>query len=159
VAKNFSLGGRKPRWTPFLNAGNYLLTVMDPACCYGVDGKRIAQRRWRKKTPGSNVTPFAVLSGFDQTHRFGLNLSIQVHPSDAYALKNEGQYGKTEMWYIIEAEPGAGLYVGFKAKPRLKRYRQAFQDGSIVDLLNFMRLNRANPISLPREPSTRLAKA
>ena len=42
------------------------------------------------------------------------DLSIQVHPDDAYALKNEGQYGKTEMWYIVDCEPGATLYYGFK---------------------------------------------
>ena len=41
------------------------------------------------------------------------NLSIQVHPSDEYALKNEGQYGKTEMWYIVDCEENAYLYYGF----------------------------------------------
>ena len=35
------------------------------------------------------------------------NLSIQVHPSNKYALQNENQYGKTEMWYVLDAEPGA----------------------------------------------------
>ena len=42
------------------------------------------------------------------------NLSIQVHPDNKYALKNEGQYGKTEMWYIMDAGEGAFLYYGFK---------------------------------------------
>ena len=41
------------------------------------------------------------------------DLSIQVHPSDDYALKYENSYGKTEMWYIVEAEEGAGIYLGF----------------------------------------------
>ena len=41
------------------------------------------------------------------------DLSIQVHPSDAYALEHEGQYGKTEVWYVLDAEPGAFLYYGF----------------------------------------------
>lgn len=44
------------------------------------------------------------------------NLSIQVHPDNHYALKNEGQYGKTEMWYVIDAAEGAYLYFGFKKK-------------------------------------------
>lgn len=35
------------------------------------------------------------------------DLSIQVHPNDAFALENEGQYGKTEMWYIVDCEEGA----------------------------------------------------
>ena len=38
-------------------------------------------------------------------------LSVQVHPNDEYALANEGQYGKTEMWYVVDAEPGAGRYM------------------------------------------------
>ena len=41
------------------------------------------------------------------------NLSIQVHPDNAYALKNEHQYGKTEMWYVVDCEEGAYLYYGF----------------------------------------------
>ena len=38
------------------------------------------------------------------------DLSIQVHPDNTYALKNEGQYGKTEMWYVMDAEEGASLF-------------------------------------------------
>ena len=41
------------------------------------------------------------------------NLSIQVHPSDSYAMDREGQYGKTEMWYVAECEDDAFLYYGF----------------------------------------------
>ena len=37
------------------------------------------------------------------------NLSVQVHPADEYALDNEGQYGKSEMWYVVEASEGAGV--------------------------------------------------
>ena len=44
------------------------------------------------------------------------NLSIQVHPSDEYALANEGQFGKTEMWYIVDVKEGGGVYCGFKEK-------------------------------------------
>lgn len=41
------------------------------------------------------------------------NISIQVHPSNEYALEHEHQYGKTEMWYVLDCEPGAFLYYGF----------------------------------------------
>jgi mannose-6-phosphate isomerase len=66
------------------------------------------------------------------------NLSVQVHPSDEYALKNEGQYGKTEMWYIIEARPHAGLYVGFKRDVTEDEVERKLRDGTILDLLNFV---------------------
>lgn len=49
------------------------------------------------------------------------NLSIQVHPDNEYALKNEGQYGKTEMWYVVDAEEGAYLYHGFKKGNQQRR--------------------------------------
>ena len=42
------------------------------------------------------------------------DLSIQVHPDDKYAMEHEGEYGKTEMWYILDANEGAYLYYGFK---------------------------------------------
>ena len=86
---------------------------------------------------GTNVAPFPFFPVLIKLIDSASNLSIQVHPSDAYALKNEGQYGKTEMWYIIEAEPGAGLYVGFKRKTSPEEVRKAISDGTIVDLLNF----------------------
>src|SRR5574344_1528340 len=66
------------------------------------------------------------------------NLSVQVHPSDSYALKNEGQFGKTEMWYIISAKPHCGLYIGFKRKTNAEEVAAAIEDGSITNLLNFV---------------------
>ncbi|MDR0921223.1 MAG: mannose-6-phosphate isomerase, class I [Lactobacillales bacterium] len=45
-------------------------------------------------------------------------LSVQVHPDDAYALKHEGELGKTECWYIIDAEPGSEIIYGHNAKTR-----------------------------------------
>lgn len=43
-------------------------------------------------------------------------LSVQVHPDDEYALANEGEYGKTEVWYVLSADEGAALYYGFNRK-------------------------------------------
>ena len=52
------------------------------------------------------------------------DLSIQVHPSDEYALRNEGQYGKTEMWYIIDAKEDAFLYYGFNRNVSKEEFRK-----------------------------------
>ncbi|MBO6263086.1 MAG: class I mannose-6-phosphate isomerase, partial [Clostridia bacterium] len=65
------------------------------------------------------------------------NLSVQVHPEDAYALKNEGQYGKTEMWYIVDSEEGAGIYLGFKNDTPKEVFEKAVEDGTVTGLLNF----------------------
>ena len=45
-------------------------------------------------------------------------LSVQVHPDDAYGLEHEGELGKTECWYIIDAEEGAEIIYGHKAKTK-----------------------------------------
>lgn len=65
------------------------------------------------------------------------NLSVQVHPSDAFALANENSYGKTEAWYVVAAEPGAGLYVGFSRDVTQEEFECAIKAGTLTELLNF----------------------
>ena len=66
------------------------------------------------------------------------NLSVQVHPDDEYALKNEGQYGKTECWYIVDAEPGAGIFFGLKEELTKEEFEKKIHDDSLMDVLNFV---------------------
>ena len=65
------------------------------------------------------------------------NLSVQVHPDDDYALVNENQYGKNEMWYVIDSEPGAGLYVGFKRDVSREEVEERVRSNTIMEILNF----------------------
>lgn len=64
------------------------------------------------------------------------NLSIQVHPSDEYALKNEGEYGKTEMWYVIGCDDGAFLYYGFKKEITKEEFRKRIEENTLTEVLN-----------------------
>jgi len=64
------------------------------------------------------------------------NLSVQVHPDDIYASK-VNSLGKREMWYIIAAEPGAGIYCGFNREMTKADLREALTKGTILDDLNF----------------------
>lgn len=66
------------------------------------------------------------------------NLSVQVHPSDEYALKFENSFGKTEMWYIVETEDGAGIYCGFKKDTDKTEFINKIADGTVEELLNFI---------------------
>jgi len=66
------------------------------------------------------------------------NLSVQVHPSDEYALANENSYGKTEMWYVAEAEEGAGLYVGFNRDLTEDEFRTLIAENRLQEALNFI---------------------
>ena len=70
------------------------------------------------------------------------NLSVQVHPSDEYALKNENSFGKSEMWYIIDADEGAGLYVGLNRDYAREEIEKKLKDGSILDALNFFKVKK-----------------
>ena len=65
------------------------------------------------------------------------DLSIQVHPSDDYALEHEGSFGKSEMWHIISVESGSGLYVGLNKDYTRSEIEDALNNGSIIDCLNF----------------------
>lgn len=63
------------------------------------------------------------------------DLSVQVHPDDEYA-RTEGQWGKTEMWYVLSAKPGASLVYGFNRDVSEDQIRRAIADGTITDPLN-----------------------
>lgn len=66
------------------------------------------------------------------------NLSVQVHPSDDYALKYENSFGKTECWYIVDAEDGAGIYCGFNRDTNKKEFLEFLKAGKVEELLNFI---------------------
>ncbi len=64
------------------------------------------------------------------------NLSIQVHPDNRYALKNEGQYGKTEMWYVMDAGKDAFLYYGFKQEITKEEFARRIQEDTLLEALH-----------------------
>lgn len=77
------------------------------------------------------------------------NLSIQVHPDDTYALANEGEYGKTEMWYILEAEPDAYLYYGLNTTMDQATFREKIQDNTVMDILNRVPVHKGDVFFIP----------
>lgn len=63
-------------------------------------------------------------------------ISVQVHPSDEIAFERENSYGKAEMWYIMDAKPGAKLYVGFNRDVTPSELYQRCKDGTVTEILN-----------------------
>ena len=63
------------------------------------------------------------------------DLSIQVHPNNELALKRHNAYGKTEMWYILEAAPEAKIYTGFKKKTTKDEYLLAAENNEVASLI------------------------
>ena len=72
------------------------------------------------------------------------NLSIQVHPRDEYALRVEGEYGKTEMWYVLEAEEGAYLYYGFNRDITREEFAERIKNNTILEVLNKVNVKKGD---------------
>ncbi|MDA9555430.1 class I mannose-6-phosphate isomerase [Pelobium sp.] len=64
------------------------------------------------------------------------DLSIQVHPDDNLAKERHQSFGKTEMWYVIQADKGASLISGFNQKVDRELYLKKFNEGKLTDILN-----------------------
>ena len=88
-----------------------------------------------KKVLGTACEPFEDFPMLIKLIDAKKDLSIQVHPSDEYALAHEGQYGKTEMWVVLDAEPGASLYYGFHREVDLDEFSRRVQDGTLTEVL------------------------
>ncbi|MNK15557.1 putative mannose-6-phosphate isomerase GmuF [compost metagenome] len=64
------------------------------------------------------------------------DLSIQVHPGDALARKRHDSFGKTEMWYVLQADSDASLISGFNQDVDRSKYLEKFNEGKLTDILN-----------------------
>ena len=64
------------------------------------------------------------------------DLSIQVHPNDELAKQRHNSFGKTEMWYVMQADENSRLVVGFKNKTNKKEYLKHLEDKTLVTILN-----------------------
>ncbi|MDO4943742.1 MAG: class I mannose-6-phosphate isomerase [Ruminococcus sp.] len=64
------------------------------------------------------------------------NLSVQVHPDNEYAMKVEGEYGKTEMWYVVDCDEGATLLYGFKKEISKDEFAQRIADNTLLEVTN-----------------------
>ncbi len=65
------------------------------------------------------------------------DLSIQLHPNDKLAKERHNSFGKTEMWYVMDADPGAKLIVGFNKDVDKKEYVESLENDALLDLLNY----------------------
>ena len=77
------------------------------------------------------------------------DLSIQVHPNDEMAARVHNKMGKSEMWYVIDAQPGSYLYAGFKQPISKYEFKKRVEDGSITDVLARHEVKRGDVFYLP----------
>ncbi|MBO4467795.1 MAG: class I mannose-6-phosphate isomerase [Clostridia bacterium] len=71
-------------------------------------------------------------------------LSVQVHPDNEYALKNEGEPGKTEMWYIVDCEPGAELIYGFTKEVSKDEFAERINKNTLDAVMNYVPVKKGD---------------
>ena len=72
------------------------------------------------------------------------NLSVQVHPDNEYARIHEGEYGKTEAWYILECEEGASLIYGFQKSISREEMRERIENNTLLEVVNRVPVHRGD---------------
>ena len=77
------------------------------------------------------------------------DLSIQVHPDDKLAGERHNSFGKTEMWYVVKAAPGAYLYTGFEKEISPNEYEKSIEDNSFTDSLKKHMVKEGDVFFLP----------
>lgn len=163
----------QPAYKDYLWGGNKLREKYDKHCDYDViaeswelsahpDGQSVvASGRYKGMTFGEYLTKIGAenLGWKYQNYRtFPLliklidakeDLSVQVHPGDDYALEHENEYGKSELWHIIEAAKDSCIYMGFRKDVTKEEVLQGLSDGSIVDLLNKVKVHAGEDYFIP----------
>jgi mannose-6-phosphate isomerase len=91
-------------------------------------------------------TFFPILTKFIHSND---NLSVQVHPDDTYAAEHHGENGKTEMWYILEAEKDSKLIVGFNQDTDREGFHKSVKEGTVLDLINFEPVQKGDVLFMP----------
>lgn len=100
-------------------------------------GQRVVERF------GSN---FPILIKFIDAQQ---DLSIQVHPNDVLAQKRHNCMGKTEMWYVMDANPGAKLMVGFRKNVTKEVYSKGMEEGTLLNLLQYEEVAEGDTFFIP----------
>lgn len=108
-----------------------------------MEGKKILGKHARR------FARFPVLIKFIDAAQ---DLSVQVHPSDEFAIENEQQYGKTEMWYVVDCEEGASLYYGFSREVGKEELEQRILDNTLLEVLNKVYVKKGDVLFI--EPGT-----
>lgn len=92
-------------------------------------------------TNGNKFEFFPILIKFIDAKK---NLSIQVHPDNDYAMRVEGEYGKTEAWYILDCDEGAELILGFNREVSVEEFKKAAQSEEMLNIVNKVKVKKGD---------------
>ena len=77
------------------------------------------------------------------------DLSVQVHPSELTANESNGEFPKSEMWYIIDCEPNSYIYLGFNKNVSKEEFMHAIQEKTVCELLNKIKVQKGEAYYIP----------
>ncbi len=106
--------------------------------------KRIGKDAWGWKCQA--FEQFPILIKFLDAKE---DLSIQVHPDDEYAMTNEGEYGKNEMWYVIDCEPDSEIYYGFTKDLTPQEIKSRVENGTLTEVLQELPVKCGDAVFIP----------
>lgn len=120
-------------------------------CGGSFDGMTLREftEKYAKDVMGTNALAFDFFPVLIKFIDAKDNLSVQVHPDDEYALSHEGEYGKTEMWYILDCEEGAGLYYGFTHKIAKEEFLERIKNNTLLEVLKKVPVKKGDVFFIP----------
>jgi mannose-6-phosphate isomerase len=115
----------------------------------GAAWPKIAADSERDPRPSANPSQFPLLAKFIFPQE---KLSVQVHPDDAYASIHEraaGGRGKTEMWYVVDAEPGAAVWLGLEEWVTKEKFQEGIHNGTADNYVEKISVQKGDAIFCP----------
>jgi len=99
---------------------------------------------WGDNALGEKATKFPYFPLLIKLIDAKQKLSIQVHPDDEYALANEGEFGKTEMWYVVDCDEGAELIYGFSENISKEEFERRIKDNTLTEVCNSVPVHKGD---------------
>lgn len=99
---------------------------------------------WGEKSLGKKAADFTYFPILIKLIDAKDRLSVQVHPNDEYALANEGEYGKTEMWYVVDCDDDAKLIYGFNQDISQGEFLERINNNNLAPVCNFVPVKKGD---------------
>lgn len=106
--------------------------------------ENVIEKCGKEKIVGTNSKAFPYFPVLIKLIDAKDNLSIQVHPDNEYAERVEHEFGKTEIWYVLDAAEDAQLIYGFKEKISSQAFREAIENNTLPDVLNVVNVKKGD---------------
>ncbi|MDE6124562.1 MAG: class I mannose-6-phosphate isomerase [Eubacterium sp.] len=110
----------------------------------GLSLEEIIEKNGKEKTIGTKSSVFPYFPVLIKLIDAKDNLSIQVHPDNEYAERVEHEFGKTEIWYVLDATDDAKLIYGFKDKISSEEFKAAIENNTLMDVLNVVNVKKGD---------------